>query len=130
MHDLSFCQKLRDVNKSCLRSFGNYKPKIFNKNMASTMDPISEGGSSSWLSKIFLDIHPLILCGIALMLIFSCAVFYVIQSGLFAKIEVKTVQPKRGTMVVAYKTGKVIDLNVQNKNLSFYHNTLHHSYRL
>ena len=113
MHDLSFCQKLRDVNKSCLRSFGNYNQKIFNKNMASTMDPISEGGSSSWLSKIFLDIHPLILCGIALMLIFSCAVFYVIQSGLFAKIEVKTVQPKRGTMVVAYKTGKVIDLNVQ-----------------
>lgn len=82
--------------------------------MASTMDPISEGGSSSWLSKLFFDIHPLILCGIALMLIILCAVFYVIQSGLFAKIEVKTVQPKRGTMVVAYKTGKVTNMTFQN----------------
>ena len=50
--------------------------------------------------------HPLELIGFSIVLILICLGYYVIQSGLFATIDVKTVEPKTGPMVVAYKTGK------------------------
>jgi hypothetical protein len=58
------------------------------------------------LSGFLLSIHPLYIIGTAILLIFMCAVIYVFQSGLLARIDVKTVEPVRGPMVVAYKTGK------------------------
>ena len=62
--------------------------------------------SADILSQMSFGIHPLVLIGGAILLTFLCAVVYVIQSGLMVKIEVKTVQPKRGSMIIAYKTGK------------------------
>ena len=71
------------------------------------MDPVSHDSTNTeTLSQMSFGIHPLVLIGVALLLVILCAIFYVIQSGIFTKIEVKTIAPKRGSMIVAYKTGK------------------------
>ena len=71
------------------------------------MDPVSHDSTNTEiLSQMSFGIHPLVLIGVAILLVILCAIFYVIQSGIFTKIEVKTIAPKRGSMIVAYKTGK------------------------
>ena len=70
------------------------------------MDPIEQDAKQQLLNTMTFGLHPLALIGGALLIIFICAIAYIVQSGLLATIEVKTTQPKRGSMMIAYKTGK------------------------
>ena len=57
------------------------------------------------MADFLFGVHPLLLIVISVVTIIICSAIYIIQSGLLAKIEVKTMEPERGPMVVAYKTG-------------------------
>ena len=79
-----------------------YKPAILFK-----MDQLEqEEAKEQILNTMTFGIHPLALIGAALLLIFLIAIAYIVQSGLLDAIQVKTTQPKRGSMMIAYKTGK------------------------
>ena len=58
------------------------------------------------MEDFFFGVDPLELMTFSIVLIILCSIYYVIQSGMFASIEVKTMEPNFGPMVVAYKTGK------------------------
>jgi len=59
------------------------------------------------MEDFIFGVHPFDLMAFALVLVILCSVFYIVQAGLFAKIEVKTVEPKdHGAMVVAYKSAR------------------------
>jgi len=59
------------------------------------------------MEDFIFGVHPFDLMAFALVLLILCSVFYIVQAGLFAKIEVKTVEPKdHGAMVVAYKSAR------------------------
>lgn len=58
------------------------------------------------LKDFIFGVHPLNLIIYSAALVFWCLIVYIIQGGLFSKIEVKTVEPKRGPMTIAYKSGK------------------------
>ena len=67
---------------------------------------ISPNSAPSEMEDFIFGVHPFDLMAFALVLVILCSVFYIVQSGLFAKIEVKTVEPKDGSMVVAYKSAR------------------------
>lgn len=58
------------------------------------------------MEDFLFGVHPLSLMAFATALLVWCVIVYVVQGGLFAQITVKTVEPKRNSMTVAYKTGK------------------------
>ena len=66
---------------------------------------VTEEAGEAMVDFLF-GVHPLLIIGISAATIFVCSAVYVIRSGLFAKVEVKTVEPKRGSLVVAYKVGR------------------------
>jgi len=70
------------------------------------MDPIEQDAKEQIMNTMTFGIHPLGLIGGALLLIFLVGIAYIVQSGLLDTIQVKTTQPKRGVMMIAYKTGK------------------------
>lgn len=57
------------------------------------------------MADFLFGVHPLLLIVISIVTLFVCSAIYVIQSGLLAKIEVKAIEPERGSLVVAYKVG-------------------------
>ena len=61
--------------------------------------------TSGEMADFLFGVHPLLLIVISLITIFVCSAIYVIQSGLLANIEVKAIEPERGSLVVAYKVG-------------------------
>ena len=71
-------------------------------------DFLPESQESTEIMEDFIfGVHPFDLMAFALVLVILCSVFYILQAGLFAKIEVKTVEPKdHGAMVVAYKSAR------------------------
>ena len=59
------------------------------------------------MEDFIFGVHPFDLMAFALVLLILCSVFYIVQAGLFAKIDVKTVEPKDySSMVVAYKSAR------------------------
>jgi len=58
------------------------------------------------MEDFIFGVHPFDLMAFALVLLILCSVFYIVQAGLFAKIDVKTIEPKDGAMVVAYKSAR------------------------
>ena len=66
---------------------------------------VTEESGEAMVDFLF-GVHPLLIIGISAATIFVCSAIYVIRSGLFVKVEVKTVEPKRGSLVVAYKVGR------------------------
>ena len=72
------------------------------------LPPEKEVDIDQELESMFFGIHPLTLIGLVSALLIWCLVIYVIQAGLFHKITVKTVEPSRGQLTIAYKTGRGI----------------------
>jgi len=63
--------------------------------------------STEIMEDFIFGVHPFDLMAFALVLVILCSVFYIVQAGLFAKIEVKTVEPENhAAMVVAYKSAR------------------------
>lgn len=58
------------------------------------------------MEDFLFGVHPLSLMAFATALLVWCCIVYLVQGGLFAQITVRTVEPKRSSMTVAYKTGK------------------------
>ena len=72
-----------------------------------TADFQPEPQEAESIEDFIFGVHPFDLMAFALVLLILCSVFYIVQAGLFAKIDVKTVEPKDySSMVVAYKSAR------------------------
>jgi len=72
-----------------------------------TADFQPEPQEAEIMEDFIFGVHPFDLMAFALVLLILCSVFYIVQAGLFAKIDVKTVEPKDySSMVVAYKSAR------------------------